>query len=67
MCDDIDVDMAKRHKQFMDAQCAEACRHKWIISEKVGHDVGRDGILDWILKYAKPFREWWESQNGKII
>lgn len=30
---------------------AEAFRHKWIESEKVGQDVGRDAIHQWCRRY----------------
>jgi hypothetical protein len=46
---------------FMETQCAEACKHKWILSEKVGHDVGREAVIDWIRQYASQFREWWDD------
>ena len=62
MCCDQD-----RQRMFMEAQCAEACKHKWILSEKVGHDVGREAVIDWIRQYASQFREWWEREHGKVI
>lgn len=33
-------------------------KHKWVESEKHGHDIGPDAYLNWIELYAKPFREW---------
>jgi hypothetical protein len=35
--------------------------HKWISSEKEGHDVGEPGCIDWVKKYASVFRVWAES------
>lgn len=51
---------------FMADQCNEICIHKWIESEKAGHDLGQDAVRDWINKYAKQFREYAES-SGKYI
>ncbi len=34
------------------AERAEILRHKWIESEKVGHDIGFEkALLDWIVKH----------------
>jgi hypothetical protein len=44
-------------KLFMEAQCEEIRKHKWIESEKAGYDVGQEASLDWIKQSAKKFRE----------
>lgn len=51
---------------YMQDQCREICIHKWIESEKAGHDLGSDAVRDWITKYAKQFREYAEL-SGKYI
>lgn len=51
---------------YMQEQCREICIHKWIESEKAGHDLGAEAIKDWITKYARQFREYAEH-SGKYI
>lgn len=54
-------------QQFMQEQCEEMKRHKWIESEKAGHDLGNQAIRDWVYKYAKQFREEYAKiHNPKI-
>lgn len=49
------------YKEFL-AEREEILRHKWIESEKVGHDIGFEkALLDWIVKY----RSSWRSQRQK--
>lgn len=50
-------------KEFMDDQVKEIEKHKWIMSEKAGHDLGGEACRDWIFKYAKQFREFWFSTH----
>ena len=39
------------------AERAEILRHKWIESEKVGHDIGFEkALLDWIVKHRAGWR-----------
>jgi hypothetical protein len=45
-------------------QAEEIHKHKWIESEKVGHDVGELwASFDWVSKYAVSFRENFERQE----
>ncbi len=45
------------YKEFL-AEREEILRHKWIESEKVGHDIGFEkALLDWIVKYRSAWRE----------
>ena len=40
------------------AEREEILRHKWIESEKAGHDIGFDkALLDWVMKYRTQWRE----------
>lgn len=44
------------YKEFL-AEREEILRHKWIESEKVGHDIGFEkALLDWIVKYRSTWR-----------
>ena len=49
-------------RTYAEAQCEEMQKHRWIESEKHGRDLGDCMYLDWIKKYAKSFREYWESK-----
>jgi hypothetical protein len=45
------------YKEFL-AEREEILRHKWIESEKAGHDVGFEkALLDWIVKHRSSWRE----------
>jgi hypothetical protein len=48
---------------FNELQMLEMDKHKWIESEKRGCDVGVDGHLEWISKYASKFRKEWFDKN----
>lgn len=50
-------------KKFLEAQCAEIQKHKWIESERVGHDLGCNAIQEWIKKYAKLFRDEYKNKH----
>ncbi len=44
------------YKEFL-AEREEILRHKWIESEKAGHDIGFEkALLDWIVKYRSGWR-----------
>lgn len=44
------------YKEFL-AEREEILRHKWIESEKVGHDIGFErALLDWIVKHRSGWR-----------
>ncbi|HRJ71814.1 MAG TPA: hypothetical protein PLS03_06290 [Terrimicrobiaceae bacterium] len=45
------------YKEFL-AEREEILRHKWIESEKAGHDIGFErALLDWIVKYRSGWRD----------
>ena len=58
------VDLVKNsvlYKEFL-AEREEILRHKWIESEKIGHDIGFErALLDWIVKY----RSTWRSDRSR--
>ena len=43
-------------------QIGEILKHKWIMSEKEGRDLGEEAVRDWVHKYAAAFREYWERK-----
>ena len=45
----------------------EACRHKWIESQKRGIDLGRAAIKDWDERHFKKFYRWchWRHLTGR--
>ena len=45
------------YREFQ-AEREEILKHKWIESEKAGHDIGFEkALLDWIVKYRSSWRE----------
>ena len=56
-------DETERIKRENEEQIQEMLRYKWLESEKAGHDLGNEAILDWIKKYAKDWRE--RHKNNK--
>ena len=45
------------YKEFR-AEREEILRHKWLESEKIGHDIGFEkALLDWIVKFRSSWRE----------
>ncbi len=45
------------YREFQ-AEREEILRHKWIESEKVGHDIGFERALtDWIIKHRASWRK----------
>jgi hypothetical protein len=44
------------YQEFL-AEREEILRHKWIESEKMGHDIGFEkALLDWIVKHRASWR-----------
>ena len=44
------------YKEFL-AEREEILKHKWLESEKVGHDIGFEkALLDWIRNYRNAWR-----------
>jgi len=56
-----------KFKEFMKAQRQEILKHKWLESEKAGRDLGQSAVMDWISKYAKLYRSWWNSYRRNKI
>jgi hypothetical protein len=50
------------YREFL-AEREEILKHKWIESEKVGHDIGFEkALLDWIIKHRSEWRS--DRQNS---
>ena len=50
------VKQSSLYQEFL-AEREEILRHKWIESEKAGHDVGFEkALLDWIVKHRSSWR-----------
>ena len=51
------------YKEFL-AEREEILRHKWIESEKAGHDIGFEkALLDWIVRFRSSWRENRQSEH----
>jgi hypothetical protein len=45
------------YREFL-AEREEILKHKWIESEKLGHDIGFErALLDWIVKHRSSWRK----------
>lgn len=52
------------YREFQ-AEREEILRHKWIESEKAGHDIGFERALtDWIVKHRASWRKARQSANN---
>ncbi|MES2569946.1 MAG: hypothetical protein V4710_07805 [Verrucomicrobiota bacterium] len=63
---DDNADLVKEsllYKEFL-AEREEILRHKWIESEKAGHDIGFEkALLDWIVKHRSSWRTQRQSDH----
>lgn len=55
----------KEFEKFMEEQMKEINIYKWLKKNETGEDQGNDCCFEWIIKYAKDFREKWEEKNLK--
>lgn len=54
-------------KYINDEQIHQMQVHRWIESQREGHDLGEAGNIDWVSKYAGAFREWVEHVPSQCI
>jgi hypothetical protein len=57
---DADASLLKGSRLYQEflAEREEIYRHKWLESEKAGHDIGFEkALLEWVAKYRKRWRE----------
>jgi len=52
----------ERQRKCLAQQREEINRHKWIESEKAGHDLGKVAVMDWISNNAAAWRQWYERE-----
>ncbi len=46
--------------QFLLAMRSEIDKHKWIESEKAGHDIGLElAMIDWVMKYKSGWKQYY--------
>jgi len=51
------------YREFQ-AEKAEILRHKWIESEKVGHDIGFErALVDWVTRHRADWRRSRQAQR----
>jgi len=51
-------------REYNLAQIEEIKKHKWIESEKAGHDIGEfQAAVDWVSRYAGEFKGVWCIPN----
>ena len=64
-----DVDLVTNsilYKEFL-AEREEILRHKWIESEKAGHDIGFEkALLDWIVRFRSSWRDKRRSESFRV-
>ncbi len=54
------------YKEFL-AEREEILRHKWLESEKAGHDIGFEkALLDWIVRFRSSWRDKRRSDTVRI-
>jgi hypothetical protein len=59
------VKQTSLYKEFI-AEREEILRHKWLESEKAGHDIGFErALVDWVAKYRTSWRRWRQETGGK--
>lgn len=51
---------------YMEFQCREMEKYRWIESEKANHDLGEPACLDWDRKYADTFSAFWRATHKYI-
>jgi hypothetical protein len=54
-------------QHYLALERSEILRHKWIESEKAGHDLGEDAIFDWVEKHATAFHQYITQILGERI
>lgn len=61
------VKQSSLYQEFL-AEREEILRHKWIESERLGHDIGFErALLDWIRKHREAWRSARRSQTHSPI
>jgi len=53
------------YHEMMQMEREEMLRHKWIESEKAGHDLGQAALIHWAYAYDDAFHERVRSEFGE--
>lgn len=53
----------QRMSHMLDMQREEIARYRWIRSEEEHRDMGRQAAMEWVQKYAKEWRQWYEDHH----
>ena len=54
--DELSLNRSSVYQEFL-AEREEILKHKWLESEKAGHDIGYDkALLDWIMNHRDKWR-----------
>lgn len=62
--DTANPNLAHEYAQYL-AERDEILRHKWLESEKAGHDVGFElALIDWIRHHRAAWREQTRAQRS---
>jgi len=60
------VKQSSLYQEFL-AEREEILRHKWLESERLGHDIGFErALLDWIRKHRDSWRAARRAQVGQV-
>ena len=57
-----DAECRAEDAEMLEMEREEIGRHVWIESEKAQRDVRRQAALEWVLKYAAKWRDWYENE-----
>ena len=59
--DELSLNRSSVYQEFL-AEREEILKHRWLESEKAGHDIGYErALLDWIINH----REKWRSAHRR--
>ena len=66
--DELSLNRSSVYQEFL-AEREEILKHKWLESEKAGHDIGYDrALLDWIMNHREKWRSAQRtSEKGKTL
>lgn len=53
-------------QKYVKAQINEIKRHKSILSEITGRELGHEAELDWVLKNRSYFKKSWDEKKRRI-
>ena len=63
----MDANKKLSWEEIHQIQMEEILKHKWLLSEKCGYDMGEEAVWDWITRYAARFRVYWNQYQKKLL